>query len=230
MKSLKWLLLVLMGTTMLTSCFDILEEVTYHKDGSGEFKYVFDMSGLKPMMDMVAAMDSTGEMSMDTLSALSREFSSKVQGLAGISDIEEIKNEETFHYGVSFKFDNLDALNAAVNQLTEGPGISTGEADIFDGSKKKFIRLDAGKISSIFDEMMGEAGGENAEMAMMFLKDVSYTTVYHFDKKVKKMSNEKAVLSNDKKTVTLKYFIFDDDRGGKNATIANTIKMKGWLF
>lgn len=45
MKSLKWLLLVLMGTTMLTSCFDILEEVTYHKDGSGEFKYVFDMSG-----------------------------------------------------------------------------------------------------------------------------------------------------------------------------------------
>jgi hypothetical protein len=230
MKSLKWLLLVLMGTTMLTSCFDILEEVTYHKDGSGEFKYVFDMSGLKPMMDMVAAMDTTGEMSMDTLSSISREFSQKVEGLSGITDIQEIKDEDAFKYGVSFKFSNLDALNAAVNQITEGPGISSGETAMFEGSKKKFVRLNAGKISGIFDELMGETGGENAEMAMMFLKDVSYTTVYHFDKKVKKVSNENAVISNDKKTVTIKYYIFDDDRGGKNASIANTIKMKGWLF
>ncbi|MCB0661821.1 MAG: hypothetical protein KDC24_03695 [Saprospiraceae bacterium] len=230
MKSLKWLFLVLMGSTMLTSCFDILEEVTYHKDGSGEFRYVFDMSGLKPMMDMVAAMDTTGEMSMDTLSSLSREFASKVDGLAGISSIEEINDEDAFTYGISFKFANLDALNAAVNQLTEGPGIGSGEEDLFGGSKKKFSRLDAGKISGLFDEIMGEAGGENAEMAMMFFKDVSYTTVYHFDKKVKSMSNDKAELSDDKKTVTMKYYIFDEERGGKNASVANTIKLKGGLF
>ncbi|MEZ4980010.1 MAG: hypothetical protein R2769_00160 [Saprospiraceae bacterium] len=231
MKSFKWIFLVLFSATMLTSCFEIIEEVTYHKDGSGELKYVFDMGGLKPMLEMAAAMDTTGQMNMDTLGMISKEFVNKVEGLKGITNIAEISDADNLKFGVSFNFDDPESLNTAVNQLMESPGLMSGETTTFEGSKKKFTRLASKNLTGIFDEILGETGaGENGEMAMMFLKDVSYTTIYHFDKKVKKMSNDKAVLSDDKKTVTMKYYLFDEDRGGKNATLENEIKLKGWLF
>ncbi len=228
--------MLLMSSMLFTGCFEMIEEINHNtKSGSGTYKFVTDMSGMKMMIEMAAAMDTTGQMNMDTLDMVSKEFVNKVDGLSGISNIKEINDKENLKFGVEFNYKSLAALNVAAGQLFENGEISSGGGEVFfKGKKKRFERLDAKGFGALMDQMMGGMGGgedaEGMEMAKMFLKDVSYTMIYTFDKKVKKMSNSQATLSADKKTVTHKYFMFDEDRGGANGTVENIIKLKGGWF
>lgn len=225
LKNMRIALAILMSSVLLTGCFDIVEEVHYKKDGSGTYKFTMDMSGLQSLMAMAMAADTTGQMNLDTLSAFSREMAQKVQGISGISNIREIGDAESLVFGIEFNFANLEALNKAATEVAADEIYGKSEKPTFKGAKKEFTRLDAKGFSSLMDQMMGE-GGEEMEMAKMFLKDVSYTMIYHFDRKVKKVSNKLATVSEDKKSVTLKYFMFDDERGGAGASIENSIKLK----
>lgn len=230
MKKFQLIAGLLLTMMVFTSCFDLIEEVHYKKDGSGTYKFTMDMSGLKGLMAMAMASDSTGDFKMDTLSAISKELSNKVQDLDGISNIKEISDVENFVFGVEFDFKDVKALNLAMKEgFSENElGDSSADKSFFSASKKSFQRIDARGFGGMLDEMISGSMGEEGEMEMaqMFLKDVSYTMIYHFDRKVKKISNKEATVSDDKKTVTLKYFLFDDTRGGKNNTIENTIKLK----
>ena len=235
MKSLRMIFLLVTGSMLFTGCFSMLEEVHHNsKTGDGTYKFVMDLSGMKPMLEMAAAMDTTGSMSLDTLDQFSKDFVNKIDGLSGISNITPIKDIENFKFGVEFSYKNLASLNVAIGQLFDDGQLSSGGNEVFfAGKKKRFERMDARGFNSLVDELTGAAGGGEdgeMEMAMMFLKDVSYTMVYHFDKKVKKVSNDLAAVSNDKKTVTMKYFLFDESRGGTNGTIENKIKLKGGWF
>jgi hypothetical protein len=66
MKNLKIysLLTLLVGSMLMTGCLNILEEVTFKKDGSGMYSMMIDMGEMKSMMDMFKNMapgaDSTG--------------------------------------------------------------------------------------------------------------------------------------------------------------------------
>lgn len=236
MKQIKLFFLLLASSMIFTGCFEMLEEVTYNsKKGNGTYKFVMDMGGMKSMIEMAAAMDTTGEFSMDTLDQFSDEFVSKVTGLSGITNIEAINNKDDLQFGVEFSYNNVSALNVAVQQLFEDGELSSGGNQVFfKGKKKLFERLDSKGFNSMMDQMMGAMGDEGdggeMEMAKMFFKDVSYTMIYHFDRKVKKVSNSQATISGDNKTVELKYFIFDEERGGSNASIENKIKLKGGWF
>jgi hypothetical protein len=58
MKNLKkiYLFALLVGAMSLTGCLNILEEVTFKKNGSGTYSMIIDMSEMKSMMDMFKTM------------------------------------------------------------------------------------------------------------------------------------------------------------------------------
>lgn len=58
MKNLKkiYLFALLVGAMSLTGCLNILEEVTFKKNGSGTYSMIIDMSEMKNMMDMFKTM------------------------------------------------------------------------------------------------------------------------------------------------------------------------------
>lgn len=229
MKKLQLITGFLLTAMVFTSCFDLIEEIHYKKDGSGTYKFTMDMSGLKGLMELAMSADTTGEFKMDTLSAVSKELSAKVRDLDGITNIREIADAENLVFGVEFDFRDVKALNLAMKEgFSDDELSSTNEKSFFQSSKKSFQRIDARGFGGMLDQMLssGLGGDDEMEMAQMFLKDVSYTMIYHFDRKVKKVSNNLATVSDDKKTVTLKYFLFDDTRGGKTGSIENAIKLK----
>lgn len=227
MRYLGFVLLLAVSSFTLTGCFELLEEVHYRKDGSGTYKFTMDMSQMKAMLEMAMSADTTGSVNLDTLSAMPREMSKKLQGMPGITNIKEINDMENFVFGVEYEFKDIEALNNATMASSIDPELGKAAERVFTGSKKSFERLNSKAMASALDEAMGAAGeGEEAEMAMMFLKDVSFTFVYNFDRKVKKVSNSLAKISDDKKSVTLKYFLFDEERGGKKGSVGNAIKLK----
>lgn len=224
------IVLLLTGSVLLSGCFEIFEEVHYKKDGSGTYTFAMDMSGMKSMLEMAMQMDTSqqGEFQLDTLKMISEEFENNLQGANGISNIRQINDMENFVFGIEFDFKDITSLNSAVEKITKDENQESVKGPFFKAKGKQFQRLDARGFKGLFDEMLGGAGAddENMDMAMMFLKDVAYTMTYHFERKIKSVSNSLSEISEDNKTVTTKYYLFDEERGGENATIENTIKLK----
>jgi hypothetical protein len=60
----------------------------------------------------------------------------------------------------------------------------------------------------------------------MFFADMTYKQIYHFEKDVKKSSNELSEISEDTKTVTISQKPFDEEQAKKNIGVATVIKLK----
>ncbi len=135
----------------------------------------------------------------------------------------------------NMKFEKVDDINFFMQNLSkmseQGSGALGGagggidglipgagkDVSIYNASKRSFERKETPSGSE-------EVNEEEMQMAKMFFADASYSTIYHFPKKVKKMSNKKnAELSNGGKTVTTTVDLLDL-MGESGSTLANKIK------
>jgi hypothetical protein len=187
----------------MTACFDITEDITVNKDGSGTFVSTTDASKLSEQLGMLAAMDTTGELIPKLKYSLDSSFAanfSKYAGLKGISQMK-VDTSKEYIYKVTLDFANIDALNSVINVDKK----DDTQKNLYSWSKGKLTRKDSGVG-------MGEMGMEDdqqKEMAKSILKDMKYKVIYRLPKKVSGMTNKEAKLSTDKKTVTLECSLLD---------------------
>lgn len=205
---------------LLTGCLDIYEEVHFNKDGSGKavYRYKVDGSMLNGLFGGEDILGGMGEQDSLSLSQLDKK---------GISDIKVIQDESGF--GISFKFEDIDALNQGLARIlgTDKKGsFMDNEMKQIGGSKTKieripgFLRNDS--LKSMLDKQ-GESLGMGS-LSNMLTNSITYHQVYTFDRKIRSVSNDKAVVSDNKKTMTLD-IPFVDMLSGKT-TVENTIKLK----
>ncbi|MEZ4851841.1 MAG: hypothetical protein R3B93_25160 [Bacteroidia bacterium] len=81
-------------------------------------------------------------------------------------------------------------------------------------------------MSDLFNQASGddEEMAQAMEMAKMFMGSASFKSIYHFPGKVKKVENDDARISADKKTTTLEVKLLDIMEG--NASLGNKIYYK----
>ena len=243
MKQSKNLLLVFLafGALSLSSCLHIIEDVTFHKNGSGTYKMTLDMSEIKGMMEMMKGMggDSTaaaagmaGGLPDNSMSQMGEQLSSvaaTIKGVQGISNVSEVNDTAAFKFGYAFDFADVNALNRALKIINKDKFESkTDEIYKFDG--KNFERTADGDIGAQMKKSLADNSGEEAEnMDMMktFFADMSYKQVYHFtDQKIKKNNNELGVLSDEEQTYTIELKPFNEEQAQKKVTVATKLKVK----
>jgi hypothetical protein len=248
MKNLKILFFTLLSSVLLTNCLHITEELTLKKDGSGKYQLSFDMSEVKSMMAMMEGMkqpaDSTaqdgaaaapadgGVNQMADMGKQLTEVAASLKGVKGITNIHEINDTATYMFGYEFDFADDIALNKALKIIgKEKYESNNAETYKFDG--KKFERLSVGDYGAELKKQLAqeddnaEDGAESqVEMLKMFFADMTYKQIYHFEKSVKKSSNELSEVSEDGKTVTINMKPFDEEQAKKNIGVATVIKLK----
>ncbi len=201
----KFFNLLLLAATLISmsACFDITEEVTVNKDGSGKYVSTIDASKLSEQMKMLAAFDTTGEMIPKLKYSLDSTFAEtykKYGTIKGISNVK-IDTAKDYIYKVSMDFKDVDALNEVINsdkKTEETKNIYAWKKGIF--SRKDFaLNLDDMKME---DE-------SQKEMAKSMLEGMKYTIIFNLPSKAKNVSNKEAKLSDDKKTVTLACSLLD---------------------
>jgi hypothetical protein len=207
-----------------TGCLDIYEEVHVNKDGSGKVTYRYKMQTdmLNGMLgdEFFGGFDGKDSLQLDELKR------------KGISDVKVVQDGSGF--GVSFNFKDINALNNALAIMlgndSEGGAINN-ELKQIEGNKTKIHRI-AGFLGTDGLKKMMDAKGEEAGlggMGDMLAKSITYHQIYTFDRKIKDVSNTKAVVSKDKKTMTLDMPFVDMLSG--EGTVENTIKLKkGFLW
>ena len=227
-----YLLALCLFTVFFTSC-QFSENIYINDDGSGRISFSFDGSQLMQMMgeklaqEGEEAVDSTFsfkelfDQKRDSISKLSAEEQAKLKSLEDYSmhmimnpDTQEMKFElfTEFDKATDMK-DMFKAMNNFSNMQGEGaakvndpnnPFSAMGEGGnteldySFDG--RTFTR----KVTVIDKEKQEKLGDSLNEMASMFATS-TYKLNYHFPKPVKSVSNDKAMFSADRKTVTIEF-------------------------
>lgn len=223
------ILSLLLMSVLLTSCFDIVEELKLNKDGSGRYSLTFDLSQLlgNPMLgDLLSNSDAEGlpnlSENMDTLikftdipaeqrSKLDRPaFWDKVSmQILSNKEKEEMRSTLVLDFedlsDIEYFYKNLDKFNATGGQLSAGEGLGNA-GDFLNGGAmfvlngKKLNRLPVAQKSAFDDP-------EEAAFAKMFLSNATYTTIYRLPGQVKKVNQSNASINGN--TVTFKYPLID---------------------
>ncbi len=204
MKKLINALLLAMSVFTMTACFDITEDISINKDGSGTYVSITDASKISEQLGMLAAMDTTGELIPKLKFSLDSSFGAnfgKYSNLKGISKIK-VDTSKEFVYKVTLDFANIDALNSVINIDKK----DDAQKNLYTWSKGKLTRKESG-IGGMAE--MGMEDEQQKEMAKSVLKDMKYKVIYRLPKKVSSLSNKEAKLSEDKKTVTLECSLLD---------------------
>jgi len=199
-------------STLLTGCFNILEEVTLNQDGSGLYSLKMDLSAILAddfMKSMIqqnageneATKDLANNLEKDTMIFLKDlpmeakaktgkpEFWNNVQMQVKISD----KTDE-FFTDIKLRFKTADDIAFFYKHLstvmeeagTANPGMNPTDmlpaGATFKAGKKSFTRLPANTAAK------SELEGQDMEMMKMFLSNAKFTTIYNMPGRVKKVT------------------------------------------
>lgn len=219
-------LLVLLTAITLTSC-NFTENIYINEDGSGKFSIEMDGSQLMSMMPEDSlktqkAMDSTYsfkqilEEKKDSISKLPKEQQERLKKLENFN-IRTVMNPEKkeFLFSMNTDFKNVSDLQDAMSTMSTVQGASKAGKDMMPGGGfgdnnselkyfydgKKFTRK-----ATVLKKDILEVEEDSMKQAMnMFYESSTYTVKYHFPKKVKKVSVESAMYSEDRKTITIEF-------------------------
>jgi hypothetical protein len=197
MKRFLW---ILIAPFLLTSCFEVIEELTYHEDGSGHFVFTVNMSQSSDRLATIMTLDSMGGLNVPTKSKIENKVNTGAQLLKtvpGVSNVMSTKNYKDFIFTIELDFKSLDDLNTAARILHEN-------MSPFGEAYRQVYAYHEGKLTRVPDahttRFLSYINGRNSSL----LKDANYTLIMRFDQTVKS-ADAHARISKSKKAVMYKY-------------------------
>lgn len=209
---------------VMVSC-NFTENITINEDGTGSITMDMDASQLIALAG--PEMLKEGQKRMDTVIHFKDVFKEKQDSIAKLpkEEQERFKKMENFSMKMlmdpekqEFKFtmfsdykrvDDLEDIMNAYDQVNPMNKKNSGMPDAgLDKYKTKSLYFYNGKkfkktVSR--KEELPKVKNDSIEMIMAMFESSTYTVNYKFPKKVKSVSNKKATISADKKTVTVIY-------------------------
>lgn len=179
---LKKLILTISLLFTLTGCLTIEENYTFKKNGSGSMEYVVDMSELGEMIKGLDALSEDKDKPKDDLGML--DLKDNIEQLSTIPGISKVKLQKAeWVQRISFRFNDLNALNSALNVLLPD---SSGESHRFfawEGStlvrtnNRHAQELGAG-LGQQEEALEGEEGGDLNMGALLSMMKYKYHFVF----------------------------------------------------
>jgi hypothetical protein len=211
MKILSYLLFL---TTFLglSSCIEIIDDVSLNNDGSGTLKYTINLSASKVKINSVLALDSLDGRRVPTKDEISDRMNvvqKKLDAKTGISNVTIESNFSDYIFKLQCDFTSIEVLQNAIKDVikeeTQEKNIKELEHNwmTWDG-----IKLER-SIPDITIERTKALKPEDAEL----LKQGNYTSITRFQRTVDKFDNTNAILSKNRLAVMIKtnpYLLIQD--------------------
>ncbi len=218
-KIIPFLLLIL--SFSLTSCFDVIEDVTIHENGSGSFKFIGNLSQSASRINTILSLDSLNGQPVPSKAEIGAHidrFRDRMAQQAGISNVVVNKDFDKYILTISFDFKDMNSLNQALHNVSESYNKKRYTLPktlySYDGNSLERKELFHSFLSTLI------AKGQKDQLNTN-LGGASYTSVFRLDKKVTKVSNTKATLAKDNTIVILRTPIADVLT--KKTLLSNTI-------
>ena len=219
MRKTFFLLLVL--PLFLTSCIEIIDDLSINADGSGTFKYTINLSSSKLKVNTMLKLDSLNGKKMlklPEIKAKINQFKSNLASQPGISNVKFEMNDAEFIGKISCDFTDVGKLQDAIKN-----SLALMDADIKSSADFSFnwISWNGSKLErSIPDFSQKQFKGLKQE-DIDLLKTGNYTVISRFYKPVEKYDNVNASISKSRTAVMLKANTYSLTKNSK--ILENTI-------
>lgn len=217
----------LLFTSLLfcTSCFEVLEEISFNKDGSGRITVTANLSKSKSKLASVMLLDSVNGYkvpSKDDINLAMKNAIDHLKKTEGISNIEKTADYDNYIFSIACDFKSVESVNSIFKEMInnqnrrEKTSFSTTNFSYNDVNHqfKRHFKYD-GSIKKKFNSLKPED--------KKVFNDASYTTIYRFNSSVKSVSNSGAKIAPNKKAVFMRVPALSLITGQQ--TLENTIQL-----
>ncbi len=225
MKKLFFVLCSALLTGALFSC-NFTEDLYLKEDGSGKISINFDGSQL---MEMAGdEMMKKEEKAMDSIISFKEFLEEKKDSIANLPESEQAKlkrlenfkmhmlmnpEKKEMKFELFTQFNSVDELTDLFASMKDAGALQQGASAAPDGPLNEsgeatdvaysFKGNSFSRVTSILDEELLKQTVDSLDQMKMFLAGSTYTLRYHFPKKIKSISLEKALLGQDGKSFEL---------------------------
>lgn len=205
-----------------TSCFEVIEDVSVKKDGSGNMKLTLNFSQSKTKIAAIMMMDSIRGHKVpgrNEIEEKMQEAVDKLKMMKGISNVTQQTDFNNFVATISFAFRNTADINNLTKKLLEEYEVNSNLAASYTYSQEKATFSRIYKHSSEVKEQFSKLKERDKEI----LRSASYISIFRFDNTVASFSNPAAKLSKNQQAVMQRIPLYDLASG--KADISNQIQL-----
>ena len=199
--------LLLSCLCLLTSCFEIVEQVFVKNDGSGNLQIVLNLSKSKTKINSIRQMKTVNGHDVPSeyeIKSKLKEIEKSVAKTVGISAVKTTLDLDNYIATISCNFNKVNQLNGIVKSIANdnnGDGKYNEKSYNYEATKNLFERLNKVSLKKDYNKM------SNADKEVF--ATANYTAIYKFENTVTSVSNKDAKTSPSKKAVMLQQNVLD---------------------
>lgn len=216
LSDMKRILFFLLPFFLLSSCIDIVDDLTINNDGSGKLKLSVNLSKSKLEVNSILALDSLRGQRVPKLNEITAkipEYTEKLRKQKGIESVMVEQDTVNFILKLTIHFNNVEDLESALKEVVSEENTTWVNFD-FDWIKWENHTLTRNMLN-VPNEQIKKLKYEDVQK----LKTGTYTSVTHFQTPIISYTNESSVLSPNKQNLMIKtsaYLLTEDTQSLKN--------------
>jgi hypothetical protein len=187
----------------LTSCIEIIDDITLKNDGSGTLKYTINLSESKVKINSILALDSLDGKKVPSIPEMEERiasFKKKLSAKTGISNVTIESNFTNYIFKLQCDFTNVVALQNALKDVIEEESKEKNIPEL----EQNWLSWDGAKMTRSIPEITVKKTKEIKTEDIELMKQGNYTSITRFERPVEKFDNTAAVLSKNKMAVMIK--------------------------
>ena len=187
----------------LSSCIEIIDDITLNNDGTGTLKYTINLSSSKVKINSILALDSLDGKKVPSISEIEERvtsFKKKLASKTGISNVSIESNYSDYIFKLQCDFTSLTALQNALKDVIEEESKEKNIPEL----EHNWLSWDGTKMTRSIPEITVKKTKELKTEDIELMKQGNYTSITRFERPVEKFDNSAAVLSKNKMAVMIK--------------------------
>ncbi|RLD62376.1 MAG: hypothetical protein DRJ05_00550 [Bacteroidetes bacterium] len=189
--------ILLILSLFLTSCIELVEEITINKNRSGNIAIKIDSDNAGTIINIVN--NFLGNSYEDQIKAELNHIAKKLQGEKGIDNVKVDLNEREGQYGISCDFSNSNDLNKALYKAF-GYTKNVFSPGYIKATNHKLKKMNIAPYLKKYLEK------ENITVPDTYITDlIDYKCIYHLPNTIKGTSNKNAKINSTTQTVNIEF-------------------------
>jgi hypothetical protein len=187
----------------LTSCIEIIDDISLKNDGSGTLKYTINLSSSKVKINSILALDSLDGKKVPSIPEMEERiasFKKKLSAKTGISNVTIESNFTDYIFKLQCDFTNVLALQNALKDVIEEESKEKNIPEL----DHNWLSWDGSKMTRSIPEITVKKTKDLKTEDIELMKQGNYTSITRFERPVEKFDNTAAVLSKNKMAVMIK--------------------------
>jgi len=195
-------IIILSSLLLLTSCFEIVEEVSFNEDGSGHVTLTLNLSRSKTKLNSIKLLDSINDYKVPTEAEIKHHFAevtNTIKKTKGISNMTNSLNFEEYIYTISCDFTSVEVLNMIISNFS-----SKSESEKIKEYKHFGFNKDQHTFTRNYHYDLAKEFKKTKMADRKIFENATFTTIYRFTDPIIASKNTTAKISKNKKAIFLK--------------------------